>query len=58
MFIYSLFELEISVDFYIVDMIFSEKLVIGESWDFYWDFCIYIGRKWFGFRFEIWLCDG
>ena len=31
MFIYSLFELEISVDF---DVIFNEKLEIGESVDF------------------------
>ena len=34
MFIYSLFELEISVNFYVIDVIFDEKLVIGESVDF------------------------
>ena len=27
---------------------FGAKLVIGESVDFSWYFCIYIGRKWFG----------
>ena len=32
--IYSLFELEISVKFYVIDVIFDEKLVIGESVDF------------------------
>ena len=32
--IYSLFELEISVKFYVIDVIFNEKLVIGESGDF------------------------
>ena len=45
-FMYSLFELEISVNF-------SAKLIIGKSADFSWDFCIYIGRKWFGF----WIWD-
>ena len=44
----SLFELEISVKFYVIDVIFNEKLVIGEGVDFSWDFCIYIGRKWIG----------
>ena len=34
MFIYSLSELEISMIFYVIYMIFNEKLVIGESWDF------------------------
>ena len=36
-------------------MIFNEKLVIGESVDFSWDFCIYIGRKWIGLWVEIWV---
>ena len=48
MFIYSLFELEISVDFDVIDIIFNEKLVIGENGDFSLGFRIYIGRKWFG----------
>ena len=48
MFIYSLFELEISVDLMFFGEIFNAKLVIGESVDFSLDFRIYIGRKWFG----------
>ena len=44
----SLFVLDISVKFYVIDMIFSEKLLIGESGDFSLGFYIYIGRKWFG----------
>ena len=47
-FMYSLFELEISVNF-------SAKLIIGKSADFSWDFCIYIGRKWFGLWVWIWV---
>ena len=58
MFIYSLFGLEIGVSimiFDVIDVIFSEKLLIGESIGFSWDFCIYIGRKWFGLVFGIWI---
>ena len=33
-FLYSLFVLEISVKFYVINVIFNEKLVIGESVDF------------------------
>ena len=33
-FLYSLFEYEISVKFYVIDVIFDEKLVIGENVDF------------------------
>ena len=36
-------------------MIFNEKLVIGESGDFSWDFYIYIGRKWFEFVVGSWV---
>ena len=32
--IYSLFELEIGMKFYVIDVIFNEKLVIGEGGDF------------------------
>ena len=53
MFIYSLFELEISVNFNVIDVIFNKKLVIGESVDFSWGFRIYIVRKLFGFWIEI-----
>ena len=38
MFVYSLFELEISVIFYVIDVIFNEKLVIGENVGFLWIF--------------------
>ena len=41
-------ELDINVGVASFDVIFSEKFVIGESVDFSYDFCIYIGRKWFG----------
>ena len=58
MFIYSLSELEISMIFYVIDMIFNEKLLIGESMDFSWYFCIYIGRKWFELWVEIGVLDG
>ena len=51
MFVYSLFELEISVKFYVIDVIFSERFVIGENVDFSWDFRIYIGIK----CFELWV---
>lgn len=43
MFIYSLFELEISVKFYVIDVIFNEKWVIGESVGFLW--ILYLYRK-------------
>ena len=33
---------------------FVKKSVIGESVDFSYDFCIYIGRKWFGLWGGIW----
>ena len=45
--------LGISVKFYVIDMIFSEKLLIGKSGDFSLGFRIYIGRKWFG----LWVLD-
>lgn len=51
-------ELDINVGVASFDVIFSEKFVIGESVDFSYDFCIYIGRKWFGLWFWIGLCDG
>ena len=35
-------------------MIFDEKLLIGESVDFSYDFWVYIGRKWFGLWVLIW----
>ena len=41
-------ELDINVGVASFYVIFSEKLVIGESVDFSFGFCIYIGRKWFG----------
>ena len=40
-----------------IDVIFNEKLIIGESVDFSYDFCIYIGRKWFELWIGIW-CVG
>ena len=44
--------------FYVIDVIFNEKFVIGKSIDFSYDFCIYIGRKWFGLWFGIDVCGG
>ena len=36
-----------------IDVIFNEKLIIGESWGSSWDFRIYIGRKWFELGVEV-----
>ena len=41
------------MNFDVIDVIFNERLIIGESVDFSYDFCIYIGRKWF----ELWIGD-
>ena len=56
--IYSLFELEISVKFYVIDVIFNEKLVIGESEDFSCDFVFIQEESGLDCGFELGVLDG
>lgn len=56
-FLYSLFEFEISVYFDVIDVVFSEKMVIGGSVDFLMIFVFIYEESGLNREFRFGLCD-